>query len=70
MYQHHRATAVGQASQEGDAVLRIDHHIRPDAAQRAQPDAVLTDNSLPGMSGHDLLRSLDDTTLTASPDWF
>lgn len=26
--------------------------------QRAQPDAVLTDNSLPGMSGHDLLRTL------------
>lgn len=26
--------------------------------KRAQPDAVLTDNSLPGMSGHDLLRTL------------
>ena len=25
---------------------------------RAMPDAVLTDNSLPGMSGHDLLRAL------------
>ena len=26
--------------------------------KRARPDAVLTDNSLPGMSGHDLLRTL------------